>query len=95
MIGYMGHTGYSTTENVNNIDQVHLHFGIQLIFDESQKEGNGEIWINPYQLIRFLRNNQSETEKVPDTKEWKRVRDMVDPAVVEEAKAREKILSNP
>lgn len=95
VIGYMGHTGYSTTENVNNIDQVHLHFGIQLIFDESQKEGNGEIWINPYQLIRFLRNNQSETEKVPDTKEWKRVRDMVDPAVVEEAKAREKILSNP
>ena len=78
VIGYMGHTGYSTTENVNNIDQVHLHFGIQLIFDESQKEGNGEIWIDPYQLVRFLRNNQSEAAKVADTKEWKRTRAMRD-----------------
>ena len=34
----MGHTGYSTTENVNNIKIVHLHWGLQLIFDESQKE---------------------------------------------------------
>ena len=30
----MGHTGYSTTENVNNIKIVHLHWGLQLIFDE-------------------------------------------------------------
>ena len=33
---YMGHTGYSTTENVNNIKIVHLHWGLQLIFDESE-----------------------------------------------------------
>ena len=26
----------------------HLHFGLQLIFDESQKEGNGEIWVDLY-----------------------------------------------
>ncbi|MCI8280734.1 MAG: M23 family metallopeptidase [Lachnospiraceae bacterium] len=84
VIGYMGHTGYSTTENVNNIDQVHLHFGIQIIFDESQKEGNGEIWVNPYQLIRFLRNHQSETEKIQDTREWQRSRAMKDPAVPRE-----------
>lgn len=82
VIGYMGHTGYSTTENVNNIDEVHLHFGIQLIFDESQKEGNSEIWIDPYQLVRFLRNNQSEAVKVEDTKEWRRTRKMKDPAVI-------------
>ena len=82
VVGYMGHTGYSATENVNNIDQVHLHFGIQLIFDESQKEGNSEIWINPYNLVRFLRNNQSEAVKVQDTKEWKRAVNMKDPAVV-------------
>lgn len=81
VVGYMGHTGYSATENVNNIDQVHLHFGIQLIFDDSQKESNGEIWINPYNLVRFLRNNQSETAKVEGTKEWKRVQQMKDPAV--------------
>lgn len=82
VVGYMGHTGYSATENVNNIDQIHLHFGIQLIFDESQKEGNGEIWINPYNLVRFLGNNQSEAAKVPDTREWKRMVNMKDPAVV-------------
>ena len=42
VIGYLGRTGYSRTENTNNIDEPHLHFGIQLIFDESQKEGNNE-----------------------------------------------------
>ena len=51
---YMGHTGYSTKENVNNIKIVHLHWGLQLIFDESQKEGNNEIWIDVYPLTRFL-----------------------------------------
>jgi murein DD-endopeptidase MepM/ murein hydrolase activator NlpD len=81
VIGYMGHTGYSATENVNNIEQVHLHFGLQLIFDESQKEGNAEIWINPYNLIRFLKQNQSEVLKVGDTKDWERVIDLNDPAV--------------
>lgn len=29
VIGYMGHTGYSTKENVNNIDTVHLHYGLR------------------------------------------------------------------
>ncbi|WP_075679539.1 M23 family metallopeptidase [Roseburia sp. 831b] len=76
VIGYMGHTGYSTTENVNNIEITHLHFGVQLIFDESQKDGNGEIWINVYPLAQFLHQNQSEVEKVTDSKEWKRVYQM-------------------
>ena len=38
LIGYLGMTGYSTKENVNNINTPHLHFGMQLVFDESQKE---------------------------------------------------------
>lgn len=59
VIGFMGRTGYSTHENVNNIDAVHLHFGIQLIFDESQKECNSEIWINPYHIIRLLSSHRS------------------------------------
>ncbi len=41
----MGRTGYSTKENVNNIETVHLHFGLQPIFDESQKECNSGIWM--------------------------------------------------
>ena len=78
VIGYMGHTGYSDTENVNNIDIIHLHFGIQLIFDESQKDGNGEIWISCYELARFLSQNRSETVKDEATKEWHRVQEMTD-----------------
>ena len=70
VIGYMGHTGYSATENVNNIDETHLHFGIQLIFDESQKEGSNEIWIDCYALVRFLYRNQSSVTKVGETREW-------------------------
>ena len=63
MIGYLGRTGYSRTENTNNIDEPHLHFGLQLIFDESQKEGNNEIWIDCYQLVQFLQLNRSETKR--------------------------------
>lgn len=80
VIGYMGHTGYSATEDANNIDQTHLHFGMQLIFDESQKDGNGEIWIDCYQIVRFLYRNQSETARNDETKEWRRVYLMKDPA---------------
>jgi len=78
VIGYMGHTGYSVKENVNNINTVHLHFGMQLIFDESQKDGEGEIWIDPYEIIRFLQRHQSEVKKVGNTREWKCVTPMTE-----------------
>lgn len=81
VIGYMGHTGYSTEENVNNIKVTHLHWGMQLIFDESQKDSDNEIWIDCYQLSNFLNKNKSEAAKVPDTKEWKRVQLIEDPSV--------------
>lgn len=81
VIGYLGHTGYSSTENTNNIAEPHLHFGLQLIFDESQKEGNNEIWIDCYELIRFLAINRSETVKKEGTKEWTRVYEMKDPSI--------------
>ena len=79
VIGYLGRTGYSSTENTNNIDTPHLHFGLQLIFDESQKEGNSEIWIDCYELVKFLRMNQSQVAKVEGTKEWERVYDQREP----------------
>lgn len=81
VIGYMGHTGYSAKENVNNIEVVHLHWGLQLIFDESQKEGNNEIWIDLYALTRFLAKHTQAAAKVEGTKEWKRTSYIVDPAV--------------
>lgn len=73
VIGYLGRTGYSTEENTNNLSQPHLHLGIQLIFDESQKEGENQIWISCYELVQFLSMNKSQTEKVDGTKEWTRV----------------------
>lgn len=83
VIGYMGHTGYSTTENVNNIEVVHLHWGLELIFDESQKESNNEIWIDCYELTKFLYRNRSAAVKNEETKEWNRIYDMKDPSVEE------------
>ncbi len=70
VIGYLGMTGYSTKENVNNINIPHLHFGIQLIFDESQKDGTNQIWIDVYQIIEFLRKNQSEVYKDKELNEY-------------------------
>lgn len=90
VIGYMGHTGYSAKENVNNIKTTHLHWGLQLIFDESQKEGNNEIWVDCYPLTRFLNRNCSEAVKVEGTKEWKRVYQMKDPAAEEYRKKQQK-----
>ena len=59
VIGYVGMTGYSDTEETNGMKVPHLHFGMQLIFDESQKEGNGEIWIDVYQIVRLLSGRRS------------------------------------
>ncbi|MCM1092272.1 MAG: M23 family metallopeptidase [Muribaculum sp.] len=83
VIGYMGHTGYSTKENVNNIEVTHLHWGLELIFDESQKESDNEIWIDVYPLTRFLAKHTQPAEKVEGTKEWVRTTGMRDPAVEE------------
>jgi len=59
LIGYMGRTGYSDKENTNNIETVHLHFGLQLVFDESQKECNSEIWVDVYDIVRLLHSHRS------------------------------------
>ena len=66
----MGRTGYSDTENTNNIETVHLHFGIQLVFDESQKECNAEIWIDAYDIVRLLSSHRSSIVKTD--KGWQR-----------------------
>ena len=72
VIGYMGRTGYSRTENTNNISQTHLHLGLQLIFDESQKEGNNQIWIDLYSITQLLLSNKSAVAK-DENKEYNRV----------------------
>lgn len=71
LIGFMGRTGYSDRENTNNIETVHLHFGMELVFDESQKECNSEIWINVYNLVRLLNSHRASYRKVDGA--WERV----------------------
>ncbi|MCL1807978.1 MAG: polysaccharide deacetylase family protein [Oscillospiraceae bacterium] len=72
VIGYVGRTGYSARENTNGITQSHLHFGMQLIFDESQKDGNNQIWIDTYEIVKLLSSNRCCVTRNPDTKEYTR-----------------------
>lgn len=83
VIGYLGMTGYSTTENVNNISTPHLHFGLQLIFDESQKDGVNQIWIDVYPLVQLLNKHKSPVVYLQEGKEYIRATTVVDPAFPE------------
>ena len=84
VIGYLGMTGYSTKENVNNINVPHLHFGMQLIFDESQVDSPNEIWIDVYQLIEFLKKNRSEVYMAnQETKDYERKFDFIENNLIE------------
>ena len=80
VIGYLGMTGYSTKENVNGMNVPHLHFGLQLIFDESQKEGNNEIWVDVYDLVELLEQHRTSVYK--QEKEYYRKYPFTDPAVL-------------
>lgn len=71
LIGFMGRTGYSDRENVNNIEAVHLHFGMQLVFEESQKECSSEIWIDVYPIVRLLQQHRSSLRKTQSG--WERI----------------------
>ena len=84
VIGYLGMTGYSTKENVNNINVPHLHFGMQLIFDESQVDSPNEIWIDVYEIIEFLKQNRSEVYmENEETKDYGRKFDFLEDSITE------------
>jgi len=76
VIGYLGRTGYSRKENVNMSNaKPHLHFGMQLIFDPSQEDGSGEIWIDVYPICKFLEKHKMKVIKDEATKEYTSQRD--------------------
>lgn len=79
VIGYLGMTGYSTTENVNNINVPHLHFGLQLIFNDVQKDGINQIWIDVYNIIELLKKNKSAVYQNAETNEFYRKYDIIEP----------------
>lgn len=79
VIGYVGRTGYSSKENTNGIKQSHLHWGLQLIFHPSQKDGPNQIWIDLYEITKLLENRRCTTVRDPETKEHRRARGYREP----------------
>ncbi len=79
VIGYMGMTGYSVKSNVNGMSVPHLHFGLQLIFDESQKEGVNQIWLDMYNIVRLLEKNKATVIRNTETGEYQRKYDIITP----------------
>lgn len=79
VIGYVGRTGYSPNENVNNIETSHLHVGLELVFDESQKECNNEIWVDLYDIVKLLAKNQSAVKRIAESKQFYRQYDFKEP----------------
>ena len=78
VIGYVGRTGYSTDENTNGITKSHLHIGLQLIFDESQKECDNEIWVDVCAICKILEAHKSEVVRNSETKEFTRKYNLVE-----------------
>ena len=57
----------------------HLHFGMELIFDESQFDSANEIWIDVYQIIEFLKKYRSEVYMAnSETKDYERKVDFME-----------------
>lgn len=80
VIGYMGMTGYSVKSNVNGMSVPHLHFGMQLIFDESQKEGVNQIWLDMYNIVRLLQRNRATVIRNSRTGQYERKYDIITPS---------------
>ena len=78
VIGYMGMTGYSTKEDVNGMTIPHLHFGMQLVFDESQKEGVNQIWLDMYNLVELLSQNRATVIRDEESGDYFRKYDIID-----------------
>lgn len=72
VIGYIGRTGYSDTENTNGITESHLHIGLELVFNEKQKESDNEIWIDVSAITSVLEQHQSAVLRNSETKEFTR-----------------------
>lgn len=83
VIGYMGMTGYSVKSNVNGMSVPHLHFGMQLIFDESQKEGVNQIWLDMYNIVRLLERNRATVVKDIQSGQYERKYDIITPSYPE------------
>lgn len=86
VIGYLGMTGYSEEENINGMKVPHLHLGMQLVFNEVQKEGDNQIWIDMYPIVELLKRNKATVVKNTKSGEYQRVYDVFDDSYPDEMK---------
>lgn len=82
VIGYVGRTGYSTQEDVNNVGENHLHWGLQLLVDGAPPEDSESNWVDVYEITKLLHAHRSEVWRDSATKEFYRARPFEEPAAV-------------
>jgi len=51
---------------------------MQIIFDESQKEGTNQIWIDVYNIVELLSSNRVQVWRDDSTKDYYRIYDFLD-----------------
>lgn len=56
VIGFVGASGYSTTEGTEDKFAPHLHFQYRVSYDISGT--TAQVWIDPYGLLKFLERNR-------------------------------------
>ncbi len=71
VIGYLGMTGMSVRENVDNLDFPQLRFGITLSFNAYQREGSEQLPIDPLEVLRFLSQNRMTVVMDPVAGEYR------------------------
>lgn len=81
VIGYMGRTGYSNNENYNGMTKTHLHWGIQLIFNEAKKDSPSQIWIDLYEITKFLSKHRSQVVPKGGGKDFTPLKKFNDPVI--------------
>jgi len=81
IIGYLGMTGYSSKEDFNGMKVPHLHFGMQIIPEDSARESNHEIWIDVYEIMKLLEHHKSPVIREDETKEYYRKYEFEDRAI--------------
>ncbi len=70
VIGYLGNTGYTTLDNTGGLEKDHLHFSLQVVFDEeTQPDG---VWIDTFALTRLLNQNRSAAIRNDPSQEFTR-----------------------
>lgn len=79
VIGYVGRTGYSTQEDVDNVGEDHLHWGLQLLDAGAAPENPEANWVDVYEITKLLYAHRSTVFQDPSTREFQRTQPFEEP----------------